>query len=77
MKKIKNISVVTSTYKDKNTGQDKKRYMTIGNIFEDGEYLKVKIDVMPLIKGGWDGWANCYDLDEKESEDKNGDRIPF
>ena len=42
MKKIKNISVVTSTYKDKNTGQDKKRYMTIGNIFEDGE-LQQKI----------------------------------
>ena len=66
MKKIKEISVITGTYKDKN-GQEKKRYQTIGNLFEDGEYLKIKIDVMPLIKGGWDGWANCYDIDEKEA----------
>lgn len=64
MKKIKEISIITGTYKDKN-GQDKKRYQTIGNLFEDGEYLKIKIDVMPLIKGGWDGWANCYDIEER------------
>ena len=80
MKKIKNISVITSTYLDKKTGKDKKRYLTIGNIFEDGEYLKVKIDVMPLIKGGWDGWANCYDLEEEtdKPEGKYDDtNIPF
>ena len=82
MKKIKEISVVTGTYKDK-TGQEKKRYQTIGNLFEDGEYLKIKIDVMPLIKGGWDGWANCYDIDErtdkprKSNYDDMDDKIPF
>jgi hypothetical protein len=66
MKKIKEISVITSTYKDKN-GQEKKRYQTIGNLFEDGEYLKIKIDVIPLVKGGWEGWANCYDIDEEKA----------
>jgi hypothetical protein len=76
MKKIKNISVITSTYQDKKTGKDKKRYLTIGNIFEDGEYLKIKIDVVPLIKGGWDGWANCYDLEE-ETDTGARDDIPF
>ena len=66
MKKIKEISVITGTYKDKN-GQEKKRYQTIGNLFEDGEYLKIKIDVIPLVKGGWEGWANCYDIDEEKA----------
>jgi hypothetical protein len=66
MKKIKEITVVTGTYRDKN-GQEKKRYQTIGNLFEDGEYLKIKIDVIPLVKGGWEGWANCYDIDEEKA----------
>jgi hypothetical protein len=82
MKKIKEISVITSVYTNKD-GQEKKRYQTIGNLFEDGEYLKIKIDVLPLIKGGWDGWANCYDIDEraekprKSSFDDMPSDIPF
>ena len=83
MKRIKEITVITGTYKDKN-GQEKKRYQTIGNLFEDGEYLKIKIDVIPLVKGGWEGWANCYDIDEEKAPKalKSGfedmrDDIPF
>jgi hypothetical protein len=82
MKKIKEISVITGVYTNKD-GQEKKRYQTIGNLFEDGEYLKIKIDVLPLIKGGWDGWANCYDIDErtdkprKSSFDDMPSDIPF
>jgi hypothetical protein len=83
MKKLKEISVITGTYKDKH-GQEKKRYQTIGNLFEDGEYLKIKIDVIPLVKGGWEGWANCYDIEEKETPkahksgfDDMRDDIPF
>ena len=78
MKKIKDISVITSTYKNRD-GQEKKRYLTIGSLFEDGEYLKVKLDFTPLIKGGWDGWANCYDVEEKtnKQEDRDDGQIPF
>jgi len=77
MKRIKEISVITGTYKNRD-GQEKKRYLTIGSLFEDGEYLKVKLDATPLVKGGWDGWANCYDVEEKtnKQEDRNDD-IPF
>ena len=66
MKKIKNIVVVTGTYKTRE-GQEKKRYQTIGSLFEDGENLKIKLDTIPLVDGGWGGWANCYDLEEKEA----------
>ena len=67
MKKFKNIVVVTGTYKTRE-GQEKKRYQTIGSVFlDDNENLKIKIDLMPIVDGGWGGWANCYDLEEKEA----------
>lgn len=84
MKKFKNIVVVTGTYKNRD-GQEKKRYQTIGSVFLDNEQnLKIKIDNIPLVEGGWSGWANCYDLEEKENKappksgfDDMNDDIPF
>jgi hypothetical protein len=75
MKKIKNITVVTGTYTNKD-GQEKKRYQIIGSLFEDGENLKIKIDSTPLMKGSWDGWANCYDLEENNKPTSKDD-FPF
>ena len=78
MKKIKDITVVTGSYTNK-SGEEKKRYQNIGSVFEDNGNLKIKLDVIPLVKGGWDGWANCYD--PKPYEDKQAteavDDIPF
>ena len=82
MKKIKNIVVITGTYTNKD-GQEKKRYQTIGSLFEDGENLKIKLDTIPLVDGGWTGWANCYELEEraekprKSSYDDMPSDIPF
>jgi hypothetical protein len=78
MKKFKNIVVITGTYKTRE-GQEKKRYQTIGSVFlDDNDNLKIKMDSMPLVDGGWNGWANCYDLEEKANkhEDRHDD-IPF
>lgn len=75
MKKIKNIVVITGTYNNKD-GQEKKRYLTIGGIFEDGGNLKVKIDSTPFMKGGWDGWANCYEVEENNNPMSDKD-FPF
>ena len=75
MKKIKNIVVITGTYNNKD-GQEKKRYQTIGSLFEDGENLKIKLDTIPLVDGGWTGWANCYELEEK-SKPTSKDDFPF
>jgi len=86
MKKIKNLVVITGTYINKD-GQEKKRYQTIGNLFEDGENLKIKLDTIPLVEGGWTGWANCYELEDcaptqtqkprKSGFDDLPDDIPF
>jgi hypothetical protein len=78
MKKIKNIVVITGTYTNKD-GAEKKRYQNIGSVFlDDNDNLKIKMDSMPLVDGGWNGWANCYDLEEKanKQEDRHDD-IPF
>jgi hypothetical protein len=75
MKKIKNIVVVTGTYTNRE-GVEKKRYQTIGSLFEDGENFKIKLDTIPLADGGWNGWANCYDLEEKTNKESRDD-IPF
>jgi hypothetical protein len=76
MKKFKNIVVITGTYKTKD-GQEKKRYQTIGSVFlDDNENLKIKIDSIPIVDGGWAGWANCYDLEEKTNTGSRDD-IPF
>jgi hypothetical protein len=61
------------------TGEEKKRYQTIGSLFEDGENCKIKLDTIPLADGGWTGWANCYDLKSllKQTNKESRDDIPF
>ena len=83
MQKFKSIVVVTGTYKTKD-GQEKKRYQTIGSLFMDNnENLKIKLDTIPLVEGGWSGWANCYDPEMREPQKKvehgfdDMDSIPF
>jgi hypothetical protein len=82
MKKIKNLVVITGTYTNKD-GQEKKRYQTIGSLFEDGENLKIKLDTIPLVDGGWTGWANCYELEDRAQKPRKSgfddlpDDIPF
>ena len=79
MKKIKNISVITGTYKNRD-GQEKKRYQNIGSVFvDDNNNLKIKLDCIPLVEGSWNGWANCYDVEEKtnKQEDRDDGQIPF
>ena len=59
-KKSHNISVVTGKFiKD---GQEKNRYMIIGNVFtDDMGRMKIKLDnPHPTMDGGWNGWAQCY-----------------
>lgn len=75
MQRFKNIVVVTGVYKNR-AGEEKKRYQTIGSVFvDDNENLKIKLDTIPLIEGGWSGWANCYDLEKKEKTDSED--FPF
>jgi hypothetical protein len=57
---LKEISVIQGTYVNKD-GQQKNRYQTIGSIIDTKNGDMLKLDVMPLVKGGWDGWAYLND----------------
>lgn len=57
---IKEISCVVGEYRTAD-GQPKKRYQRIGSIIDTKNGAMLKIDVIPLREGGWDGWAYIND----------------
>jgi len=61
MRAIKKAVCVIGTYKDRQTGADKKQYMTVGKLMqrEDGS-MCLKMDAVPV---SFDGWVNFYDLE--------------
>jgi len=67
MKKFKDIVVATGTYIN-TTGEEKKRWKTIGAIYWEGdtEKLSVKLDSVPFVDGGWNGWATCFEPEDNK-----------
>lgn len=59
-KVLKEIKVITGSYKNKN-GEQKNRYSRIGSIIDTSKGPMLKIDSIPLKEGGWDGWAYLND----------------
>jgi hypothetical protein len=76
---VKEISCVVGTYTN-GQGQQKNRYQRIGSIIQTQRGEMLKLDVIPLKEGGWDGWAYLNDPKQKEYQglpkDDDGD-IPF
>ena len=77
---VKEISCVVSTYTNAQ-GQQKNRYQRIGSIIQTQRGEMLKLDVIPLKEGGWDGWAYLNDPKPKEQyqglpKDDDSD-VPF
>jgi len=70
MKRIKRLRARTEKYNDKQTGQEKQGYATVGYLLEkdDGE-LVIKIDSIPVI---FDGWLFCGDLESQQALQNSG-----
>ena len=66
-KLINEISVITGTYTNAQ-GQQKNRYQRIGSIIDTKNGPMLKIDVMPLKEGGWDGWAYINEPKPKDDQ---------
>ena len=75
-KLLKEISVITGKYTNAQ-GQEKNRYTRVGSIIETKNGEMLKIDVMPLMDGGWNGWAYINEPREKESGFLKDDDINF
>lgn len=66
-KLINEIQVITGTYVN-SQGQQKNRYQRIGSIIETKKGPMLKIDVIPLKEGGWDGWAYINEPKPKDDQ---------
>jgi hypothetical protein len=74
-KLLKEISVITGKYTNAQ-GQEKNRYTRIGSIIDTKNGDMLKIDVTPLMDGGWNGWAYINDPREKDIQ-KDSEDINF
>jgi len=61
----KEISTIVGNYTNAQ-GQQKNRYQRIGSIIETKNGDMLKLDVIPLRDGGWDGWAYLNDPKPKD-----------
>ena len=64
-KVVKEVSCIVGEYRN-SEGQTKKRYQRIGSVIDTKNGPMLKIDVIPLREGGWDGWAYMNDPKPKE-----------
>jgi len=60
------VTVKAGTYQK--DGQDKIRYQRIGSVIETKKGPMLKLDQMPIVEGGWEGWA--YLFTPKEGDKK-------
>jgi hypothetical protein len=82
---IKEISCIVGEYTN-GQGEKKKRYQRIGSVIETKNGPMLKLDVIPLREGGWDGWAYMNDPRPQEEQPRrkssgfdgaDDDMIPF
>lgn len=66
------IVATVGKYKDRQTGEEKKRYLQCGVAFTDDQgRISLKIDAMPVTPD-WSGFLSLYPLDD----DRNGNDAP-
>lgn len=76
MSKLYEITIVSGKYKNKE-GQEKSRYQTIGSVIETKNGPMLKLDSVPLIDGGWNGWAYLNAPKAKDQDSFKEEDAPF
>ena len=61
------VSVITGKYTNKD-GAEKNRYQRIGSVIETKNGPMLKLDTIPLMDGGWSGWAYLNTPKPKEDQ---------
>jgi hypothetical protein len=64
---IYEVTVKAGTYQK--DGQEKVRYQRIGSVIETKKGNMLKLDQVPLVEGGWTGWAYLF---EPRTDDQKG-----
>jgi hypothetical protein len=75
---LKEITVISGQYTN-NKGEKKNRYTRIGSIIDTKNGDMLKLDVTPLIDGGWNGWAYINEPRPKDDgfPKDDFDSVPF
>jgi hypothetical protein len=67
-------------------GQEKIRYQRIGSVIETKKGQMLKLDQIPLVENGWQGWAYLFEPKQEDQKfvpkkqshsDFPDDSIPF
>ena len=64
-KKIYDAVAIVGTYQDKQ-GNEKKRYLNVGSVFESDKGLYMKLDALPV--GDFNGWISFYEPKQRDSQ---------
>ena len=74
---IYEVKVRAGTYMKE--GQEKVRYQHVGNVIDTKKGPMLKLDQVPLIEGGWEGWAYLFPprTEEKKKTDEAFDDLEF
>lgn len=68
MKKLYDAVATIGKYKDRQTGEEKKRYITVGSVFEDDNgRLALKLDALPTTQE-WSGWIAFYEPKQYDNQ---------
>ena len=77
MATIYEVTVRAGTYQK--DGQEKVRYQRIGSVIETKKGPMLKLDQVPLVEGGWQGWAYLFEPrtdDQKFAQKQSNDGFP-
>ena len=69
-KKIYDVVTSTGTYNDPQTGEEKKRWLTVGVVFKnDAGYVSMKLDAIPAKRNEeGDMWLSLFAPREREQK---------
>lgn len=68
MATIYEVTVKAGVYQK--DGQEKIRYQRIGSVIETKKGPMLKLDQVPLVEGGWTGWAYLFTPKEGDQKPK-------
>jgi hypothetical protein len=76
---IYEVTVRAGTYQK--DGQEKVRYQRIGSVIETKKGPMLKLDQIPLVEGGWEGWSYLFtpkdDAQKQHSKSTEFDDVEF
>jgi hypothetical protein len=67
------LCIKTGEYQDRETGQTKGRWLTIGTVFKhDDGGTSIKLDCIPVGLKDWEGWVNVFPRDRQQGQGQQG-----